>query len=287
MNAGYVGKVVMILPLLAAVAALGEQPRPEEDDEARAKRAFAHAELTAAALPAEFCFTSGSATAPDYMKFCLSPRGNITRFESPLGFTHIEGSEGYVVCVDNDRRIAVGFDAGLDQAGWQAPTVSQPSGAGTLPLIVTRTSEDGRVQLKQTFNRNAAERSVEVKMDVKSLSAVALPGVLLHRYFDADVDGSASDDFWDRSGREAVWAKDEPQGTMLLLTAPAPAFGAVVPFMESFADWSPFGASQSARACSPLVTGHTALDGVGRVERNFGVINPGVTKSVTFRYRRY
>src|SRR5262249_33092165 len=162
----------------------------------------------------------------------------------------------------NDRRIGLAFDAGLAQDGWGAPTVSQPSGPGTLPLVVTRTSEDGRVQLTQTFTRNVAERGVDVKMDVKNLSAVPLPGVLLDRYFDADVDGWACDDFWDRSGRDAVWAKDEPQGTMLLLNTLAPAFGVVIPFMESFADWSPFGVNQTARACDPLVTGQTVLDGV-------------------------
>jgi hypothetical protein len=287
MNAGYVGKVVMIVPFLAAAAALGEQPRAEEDKAARAKRAFAHSELSAAALPADACFTSGNEKAPDYMKFCVSARGNIMRFESPLGLTHITGNEGYVLCVDNDRRIGLAFDAGLAQDGWGTPTVSQPSGPGTLPLIITRTSEDGRVQLTQTFTRNAAERGVDVKMDVKNLSAVPLPGVLVDRYFDADVDGSASDDFWDRSVRDVVWAKDEPQGTMLLLNTLAPAFGVVIPFMETFADWNPFGTNQTARACSPLVTGHKAMDGVGRVERDFGVINPGVTKSVTFRYRRF
>src|SRR5262249_18363379 len=107
--------------------------------------------------------------APDYMKFCVSARGNITHFESPFGLTHITGNEGYVLCVDNDRRIGLAFDAGLAQDGWGAPTVSQPSGPGTLPLVVTRTSEDGRVQLTQTFTRNVAERGVDVKMDVKNL----------------------------------------------------------------------------------------------------------------------
>src|SRR5262249_32889484 len=132
-----------------------------------------------------------------------------------------------------------------------------------------------------------AERGVDVKMDVKNLSTVPLLGVLLDRYFDADMDGSASDDFWDRSGRGTVWGKGEPQGTMLLLNSLSPAFGVGIPFMGGFGDWGPFGVEQTARACNPLVDGHKAFDGVGRVERDFGVTNPGVTKSVTFRYRRF
>src|SRR5262249_11533961 len=139
------------------------------------------------------------------------------------------------------------FDAGIAEEGWGEPSVSQPSGAGTLPLVITRTSLDGRVQLKQTFTRNAAERGVDVKMDVKNLSAATLPSVLLDRYFDADMAGTAADDFWDRSNTEAVWAVQRPQGNMLLLTAAPPTFGAVIGTAEAFGDWSPFGAVHSAR----------------------------------------
>lgn len=64
MSAGHVRKVVMILSILVAVAARGEPPRAEEDKEARAKKAFARAELGAAALPADVCFTSGNARLP-------------------------------------------------------------------------------------------------------------------------------------------------------------------------------------------------------------------------------
>ena len=65
------------------------------------------------------------------------------------------------------------------------------------------------------------------------------------------------------------------------------AFGGVAAVAETFGDWSPYGSKQSARACVPYVTIEAVFDGVGRVERFFGPINPGVTKSVTFRYRRY
>jgi hypothetical protein len=37
----------------------------------------------------------------------------------------------------------------------------------------------------------------------------------------------------------------------------------------------------------PYVTIYSKFDGVGRVERVFGAIAPGATKTVTFRYRRY
>jgi hypothetical protein len=286
MNAGFVGRFVLVVPFLAG-SVWAESPRAKEDDAAREKRAIDVAAPVFESLPAEYCFTSGNALGPDYLKFCVSPRGHITRFESPLGLTHLNGREGYVLCADDDRSVAVGFDAGIAEAGWDDPSVSQPGGAGTLPLVVTRTSLDGRVQLKQTFTRNAAERGVDVKMDVKNLSASTLPRVLVDRYFDADIAGTASDDFWDRSNTEAVWATDRPQGNMLLLTSAPLTFGEVIGTAETFGDWSPFGSRQSARGCVPYVTIYSRFDGVGRVERVFGAIASGATKTVTFRYRRY
>jgi hypothetical protein len=286
MNAGSVGRVVLVVPFLAG-SALAQSPRAREDDAAREKKVFDVAAPALESLPAEYCFTSGSATGPDYLRFCVSPRGHITHFESPLGLTHIAGREGYVLCADDDKSVAVGFDAGIAEAGWDDPTVSQPGGAGTLPLVVTRTSLDGRVLLKQTFTRNAAERGLDVKMEVKNLSGTTLPRVLLDRYFDADIAGSASNDFWDRSNTEAVWATDRPQGNMLLLTSAPLAFGTVIGTAETFADWSPFGSRQSSRGCVPYVTIYSTFDGVGRVERVLGSIDPGVMKTVTFRYRRF
>jgi hypothetical protein len=286
MSAGFVGRVVLVVPLLAGSAWAGSL-RPREDDAAREKKALYVDAPVFESLPAEYCFTSGDAFGPDYLKFCVSPRGHITHFESPKGLTHLAGREGYVLCADEDRFVGVGFDAGIAEAGWGDPAVSQPGGAGTLPLVVTRTSLDGRVQLRQTFTRNAAERGVDVKMEVKNLSGATLPRVLLDRYFDADIAGTASDDFWDRSNTEAVWATDRPQGNMLLLTSAPLKFGEVMGTAETFGDWSPFGSRQSARGCVPYVTIYSKFDGVGRMERDLGAIASGATKSVTFRYRRF
>jgi hypothetical protein len=200
---------------------------------------------------------------------------------------HITGGEGYVLCADADRYRAIGFDAGTVEDGWGVPVVSQPNGAGTLPLVVTRISLDGRVELKQTFNRNVAERGIDIKMDVKNLSGSALPGVELHRYFDADIDGTSTDS-WQRSRTESVWATDVPDGEMLVLTTVAPAFGSTYAMIESYIDWSPAGGGhESARSCVAYGSLVRAGDGVRRLARDFGAINPGVTKSVTVRYRRF
>jgi hypothetical protein len=62
MNAESVGRLLAGLSLVAAVTAAAREQQPGLN------------ELVAASLPAEYCFTSGSATGPDYMKFCVSPR---------------------------------------------------------------------------------------------------------------------------------------------------------------------------------------------------------------------
>jgi hypothetical protein len=277
---------LVLLPLVAAAPAVALE-RPLRGGEDKEEGAGVVAQATGAALPAEYCFVSGSATAPDYLKFCVSPRGHLTRFEAPFGLVHITGREGYVLCADADRDRATGFDAGIVEEGWGPPVVSQPSGAGTLPLVVTRTSLDGRVELKQTFSRNLAERGIDIKMDVKNLSGSVLPGVELHRYFDADIDGTSKDS-WERSRAESVWASDVPQGEMLALTTVSPQFGATFAMVEAYVDWLPSGGSyESARACVGYGSHITAGDGVGRLARDFGAINPGVTKSVTVRYRRF
>jgi hypothetical protein len=58
--------------------------------------------------------------------------------------------------------------------------------SGTLPLIITRTSLDGNVQLMQTFTLNAAERGLDINMAVKNL----FPSVLKTVHLTQDYCGS-------------------------------------------------------------------------------------------------
>src|SRR5262249_54091594 len=167
--------------------------------------------------------------------------------------TNINGREGYVVCANHDDH-AIAFDAGVTEAGWAGSSVLQPNGPGTLPLVVTRNSADGRIQLKQTFTFSVVDRLVEIKMEVKNTSAAVLTSVKLDRYFDGDVGGSASDDEW-RSTFESVWARTPQTPTvvpnMLLLTTTnqdesLPHSGRI----EYFASWNPLGIGpQTARTC--------------------------------------
>jgi hypothetical protein len=118
------------------------------------------------------CFTSGSDAT--FLKVCITERGNISHFEAPAGKVHLQTREGYILCSNFfETRGVHGFDAGTAELGWTAPTVTQPGGPGTFPLIITRNSFDGLVQLKQTFKVIPAEREVYVTMAVKNRSTVA------------------------------------------------------------------------------------------------------------------
>lgn len=273
-----------LVVLQLAVAGVFAQENKGRDAKAREKETELQnaPEVT---LVAPQCFTSGSGRY--FMKFCISSGGSITLFESPLGQTNINGREGYVVCADGDDN-AIGFDAGVAEAGWAGASASQPNGPGTFPLIVTRDSLDGRIRLTQTFTRNIVDRGVDIKMDVKNTSGVLLASVKLERYFDGDIGGSAGDDEW-RSTFESVWARTPLAPNMLLLTTADTAASSRFGRMEIFAIWNPLGSGpQTARSC----LGGTGFkeftgDAVGRMVTFLGSLNPGQTKSRTFRYRRF
>src|SRR5215813_11448846 len=120
-------------------------------------------------LAAQQCFSSGSGWT--LVKVCITDNGNVSYFESPAGFIHLNGREGYALCTDtgNGRWQVNGFDVNYASNGWSLSTVSQPNGGGTFPLIITRLTLDGLYQLKQTFTSNWSERGIDVKIELTNL----------------------------------------------------------------------------------------------------------------------
>jgi hypothetical protein len=100
------------------------------------------------------------------------------------GVVSLKHREGYTACTWTlPTWTPNGFDASADSSGWGPSPVSQPNGAATLPLIVTRQTLDGVIKLKQTFTMNAAERGADIKMDVTNLTPMR-HDLRLSRYFD-------------------------------------------------------------------------------------------------------
>jgi len=268
---------------LAAVGQPFAQGQSKDETAINDKNAATGQELTM--LVPQQCFSSGSGVT--FLKICITDNGNISWFESPAGKVHLQQREGYAVCssVTHPYDIVHGYDANVAAAGWGNSTVSQPNGAGTFPLIITRQSLDSVIQLKQTFTRNTAERGIDVKMDVKNLTAMDLNSVYLSRYFDGDIDNSSKNLYDYTYG--SVWAR----GTGSALTLTSASSGIQVSSnVYPYATWDPFGNPQFqyARGCEPekAYTLGVLSDFVGGLTVYLQTVNPGQTKTVTLFYRR-
>lgn len=231
--------------------------------------------------------------------FAISDHGNLLEFESPQNFKHLATREGYALCSTGGPSA---FDDGEVDAGWGSSVISQPSGAGTLPLTVTRTTSDGRFELKQSFQTDSNEREVVITMTIKNVSGTTATGVKLSRYFDGDIDTVINQDLnqffgpFTRDDRYAltsnsVWGWDDGSGARhhgLMLTSLSSAYPDTLA-VEKFSDWTSTGAgAQTARTCTPASQKMPTAPGdyVGRLTHNFGAIAAGASKTVKVQYKR-
>jgi hypothetical protein len=219
-------------------------------------------------------------------KVCFSEHGNVSQFTSPAGFEHIRRGyvgEGYALC--NSSGIN-GWDAGNDEAGFGASTVSQPNGTNTLPLTITRNTTDGFFQLEQKFSRDTAEKDVTITMKLINVSRSSIDGVQLVRYFDGDIDNDNADDRYAQT-TDSVWGWEDTEGHGLMLTALS--FD-IEHFMaaEPFSSWTPLN-SGSATHCDigGVTTPTNPGDFVGAVIYSLETIAAGKSKTVKVLYRRF
>ena len=241
-------------------------------------------------LAPQRCFSSGSGDT--FLKVCITDNGNISWFESPAGKVHLQQREGYAVCsgaIEGPSSVVHGFDANIAADGWGNSIVSQPNGAGTFPLIVTRKSLDGVIQLKQTFTQNTAEHGVNVKIDVKNITGYMLDSVYMSRYFDGDIDNSSANVYDYTAG--SVWARDSNQGWYALtLTGASTNTVQFIANVYDYAFWDPNGTfDQYARGCGQqrAYTWGVMHDFVGGLTLNFYSLNAGQTKTATLFYQRH
>jgi hypothetical protein len=279
----FLRNVIMLMALVLAGQAFA-QVFSGSENQVQEKNAVSTQAL--ATLAPEQCFSAGSAVT--FLKVCITNNGNISWFESPAGKVHLQYREGYAVCsgaVEGPSSVVHGFDANIAAAGWDNSTVSQPNGAGTFPLIITRKSLDAVIQLKQTFTLSTTERGVNVRIDVKNISASVLNTVVLSRYFDGDIDNSSTNAYDSTYG--SVWAR----GSASALTLTAASSGIqVIADVYDYAQWDPNGSfSQYARGCGQqeAYTWGVQHDFVGGLTLYFSTLNPGQTKTATVLYRRF
>ena len=230
-------------------------------------------------------FASG--TGANRLSVKVSDHGNLASFESPAGQEAVfGGNEGYVLCT-GDGATVHGHDTGSVEGGFGTPTFSQPNGAGTFPLTVTRNTTGGAFELKQVWAKpDATEKDVTVTMTLKNLSSAALSGVTLVRTGDFDVGTSATDR--GAATNDSVWQWDDVRATDsppvgLMLTA--------LTFGTSHAgrmDVQSFWVESGRRNCygtsdnTPTAEGDYAM----RMIYLLGNLSAGQSKTVKFSYGR-
>jgi hypothetical protein len=227
--------------------------------------------------------TFSSGTAFSLFRWTVSAHGNVVRLESPAGFVHLGGGEGYIVSMNTSIGIVRYFDAGEVEAGgcsgnlrsW-SPIVFE-SGVNANGTTLIRDTCDGIWRLTQTFTMNAGNHELTITMTLRNLTGANWPSVRLDRYFDADMDNDAGDDVFTRTF-DAVAAQDSIVDNLSLTAATfnTPHSTAI----HSFPGWNRTITNQASLA-SP-----SAGDRVGRVSYSLGTINAGAARAVRVLYKR-
>jgi hypothetical protein len=232
-------------------------------------------------------FASGSGT--NFFGVKVSDHGNLMSFESPQGQeATFSGQEGYAVCSGTNGGTVHGHDTGAVEAGFGAPTFSQPT-AGKFPLTVTQKTTDGKFQLKQVWSKpDPVEKDVTITMTLKNLSSSTINGVYVTRSGDFDIGASSSDQGagtadsawqWDDRAR----ATTEPPSGGVMLTALTSATNHGV-FVESRSNW--VDATRETCVHGSLTTPTTVQDLALRGIYSLLDFNAGQSKTVKFEYGR-
>jgi hypothetical protein len=245
------------------------------------KAAAATTSSTSTTPKASFASDSGA----NFLGVKVSDHGNLMSFESPQGQEQVfDGQEGYAVC--NSGGGSFGHDTGSVESGFGPPTFSQPNGAGTFPLTVTRKTTDGKLKLTQVWNKpDPVEKDVTVTMTVTNLSSNPLFGLGLSRSGDFDIGNSGvdqgaktADSAWQWNDADSS-ADTPPGGTMLTALTPGTKH---VAQMDARAEW--LNAGRTKCFDGSVITPTSTQDLAMRMAYTLGDFNGGQSKTVKFEY---
>jgi hypothetical protein len=247
------------------------------------------------------CFASlASGAGATGFTVCLSDHGNIVQWTTPAGVDHSTRNDGYVLCsLGAAGPVTHGWDAGIStEEGFGAPVISQPNGPNTLPLTITRVTDDGVFRLEQAFARDATEKDLTIAMSVTNLDRVSRNRVQLGRYFgmspnrqsNSPNNASVTTDsvfLWDDPHQSFVSAPRLVYGVALTALSYSVLHSAVV---EDHDDWNPQDddGPQRAETCTPIDKGGPQIDLLdlrGRVTYELGTIAAGRSARVRYLYR--
>jgi hypothetical protein len=254
--------------------------------------------LFACALPSQAqqldcIFTYTSAPAAPSMTFCVSPNGNLTQLQIPIGPQNMvnedyigstglrEGFEGYGVCQESP--VASYFDYlnnwGEDTTSWGPATVASQTATS---VKIERTTADGNWTLTQTFTAEVQTPAVQVTMALHNNTKVALVVYLVravetnyyYSYYSSSTQSNAFS-----------WGPSSPvdnfgYGFQMSNFGP-PHFG----FMNSYvwaAEWLGNPCNFAGNAAYTVVTQGSGIMSIAYVD----TIGAKGTKTATIRYSR-
>lgn len=207
----------LLVLFVSSMCAVGEQSDSQKGIPASGKKDSGVA-IQSSSTAAKATFASGSGF--NFLGVKVSNHGNLLSFESPAGREAVFGGcEGYAVCSAGGGEVHA-HDTGHLEAGFGAPTFSQPT-AGAFQITVTRRTTDDKFRLKQVWSKpDATEKDVTVATTLTKLSSGPIDGGQLSRSGDFDIGDSSSDQgalttdsawLWDNEGGADV----QPVGLML------------------------------------------------------------------------
>jgi len=248
------------------------------------------------------CFSSlASGAGTTAFTVCLSDHGNIVQWTTPAGVEHSIRNDGYVLCSLGDTRLPVvhGWDAGIStEDGFGPPIIDQPNGANTLPLSITRMTDDGVFRLEQRFSRDATEKDLTIAMTVANIGRTTRNRVQLGRYFGMSPNRQTNSPNNASTTSDSVFLWDDPNQSFV--DPPGLVYGVMLtalsynilhrPVVEDHDDWNPQDddGPQRAESCSPINVGGPKIDLLdlrGRITYELGDIAAQRSRRVSFLYR--
>jgi hypothetical protein len=246
------------------------------------------------------CFaTLASGAGATGFTVCLSDHGNVVQWTTPAGVEHSTANDGYVLCSLGELKVPVvhGWDAGIStEDGFGPPVIDQPNGANTLPLVITRATDDGVFELEQRFSKDATGKDLTITMKVTNTSRTTRNRVQLGRYFGMSPNRQNNSPNNASTTSDSVFLWDDPHqpfvdsavyGVMLTALSFATPH---TPVVEDHDAWNPQDddGPQRAKSCSPNDFGGPRIDLLdlrGRITYDLGTLAPGRNRRVSFLYR--
>ncbi len=235
------------------------------------RNADANSQAISPQLDAPQCHTFAGAPI-----ITISRDGNITEFRGTSGQSNHMYNEGYALCNSGSNPR---YSTNFDDVGFATSSCNCSGNTCT----VTRNTTDGRLRLIQEFTKPAnSERTFNIKMTVRNLTASNINNVNLRRLAIVDINGAISE--WHHATRDSysAWGTKVdaiPFATRLRHITKTPAAITYEAKTTGFGD----------NSCNPLdqTFGDPVLgDYGGTVQYNLGTLGASASKSVTVQYLR-